>query len=84
MRSGLAVRKAKKGEKTSHLGTITFGKSVPDKTKYVIVDIHYDGKAGKALFKAGLELLKKDKEAVISYVVKKAITYTAGLQKAKK
>jgi len=84
MKGGIAIRKAKRGEKTSHLGTITFGKSVPDKTKYVMVDIHYDGKAAKAMFDAGIQLLKEDKEAVIGYVLQKAIAYSASLYRAKK
>jgi len=84
MKCDLAIRKAKKGEKISHLGVIQFGRCFPDKTKYVNWEFHYDGKSGKAMFDAGIELLKKDKEAVIDYVVRKAITFTASLQRAKK
>ena len=47
------------------------------------MDIEYDEKAGKDLFDVGMELLAKDREAVINYVVVKAIKYTAELQKAK-
>lgn len=78
----LGVRKAKAND-PKDLGIITLGKSRPDKTKYVLVDITYDDKAGEELFKAGLECLAHDKEAVIEYVVKKAIKYTAELERAK-
>ena len=79
----IGVRPAKKGEDTNDLGMIKFGKSRPDKTKYVLVDIEYDEKAGKELFEIGMELLAKDKEAVIEYVIKKALKYTAEFEKAK-
>jgi hypothetical protein len=73
----LGVRPAKKGEDTKGLGMIKFGKSRKDKTKYVLVDIEYDEKAGKELFKIGMELLAKDKEAVINYVIVEAMKYTS-------
>lgn len=73
----IGIRPAKKGENTNGLGMIKFGKSRPDKTKYVLVDIEYDEKAGKELFRIGLEMLANDKESVIEYVIKKAIKYTA-------
>jgi len=79
----IGIRKAKTGESTKGLGIIKFGKTRPDKTKYVLVDIEYDDKAGKDLFEIGMELLAKDKEAVINYVVVKAIKYTAELEKKK-
>ena len=78
----LGVRKTKAND-PKDLGIITFGKSRPDKTKYVLVDITYDEKAGEELFKAGLECLAHDKEAVIEYVIKKALKYTAEFGKAK-
>ena len=78
----LGVRSAKPSD-PKDLGIITFGKSRPDKTKYVLVDIEYDEKAGKELFEIGMELLVKDKEAVIEYVIKKAIKYTAEFKKDK-
>ena len=78
----LGVRKAKPSDPRD-LGVIKFGKTRPDKTKYVLMDIEYDEKAGKDLFDVGMELLAKDREAVINYVVVKAIKYTAELQKAK-
>ena len=56
------------------IGMIKFGKSRPA-PKAVIVDVFYDNKTGAALFKVGLELLKKDKEAVIQYVIQKALAY---------
>jgi hypothetical protein len=69
----IGIRTAKKGEDAKGLGIIKFGKSHPDKTKYVLVDIEYDEKAGKELFEIGMELLAKDKEAVINYVIVEAI-----------
>lgn len=69
----IGARKAKKGEDTKALGRITFGKSRPDKTKYVLVDITYDEKAGKELYEAGMIALKHDPEAVIEYAIKKAL-----------
>ena len=56
------------------IGMIKFGKSIPA-PKAVIVDVFYDNKTGAALFKVGLELLKKDKEAVIEYAIQKALAY---------
>ena len=69
----IGCRKAKKGENTKGLGIIKFGKSRPDKTKYVLVDITYDAKAEKDLYECGMMALKHDKEAVIQYVVVKAL-----------
>jgi hypothetical protein len=77
----IGCRKAKKGEDTKGLGMITFGKSRIDKTRYVIVDINYDEKAGKELYEAGMLALKHDPEAVIEYAIKKAL---AGMAKCKK
>jgi len=77
----IGVRPAKKGEDTKDLGIITFSKSRPDKTKYILMDFEYDEKAGKELFEIGMELLAKDKEAVIEYVIKKALKYTAEFSK---
>jgi hypothetical protein len=77
----IGCRKAKKGENTKGLGMITFGKSRIDKTRYVLVDITYDGKAGKELYEAGMLALKHDPEAVIEYAIKKAL---AGMVKCKK
>ena len=65
------------------LGVIKFGKCRPDKTKYVLMDIEYDDKAGMDLFEIGMELLAKDKEAVINYVIVKALKYTAEFQRVK-
>ena len=69
----IGCRKAKKGENTKGLGIIKFGKSRPDPTKYVKVDITYDEKAEKDLYECGMIALKHDKEAVIQYVIKKAL-----------
>jgi len=69
----IGCRKAKKGEDTKRLGIITFGKSRPDPTKYVKVDITYDEKAEKDLYETGMKALKHDKDAVIEYVIRKAL-----------
>jgi hypothetical protein len=69
----IGCRKAKKGENIKGLGIIKFGKSRPCKTKFVNVDITYDDKAKKELFEAGMLALKHDPEAVIEYVIKKAL-----------
>jgi hypothetical protein len=69
----IGCRKSKKGEDTKGLGVIKFGKSRPDPTKYVKVDITYDEKAGKELYEAGMLALKHDPEAVIQYVIVKAL-----------
>ena len=69
----IGCRKAKKGKDTKGLGMIKFGKSRPDPTKYVKVDITYDEKAGKELYEAGMLALKHDPEAVIQYVIVKAL-----------
>jgi len=63
--------KAKTGNRKA--GIIRFGKSRPDPTKYVKVDITYDDKAGKELYEAGMLALKHDPEAVIEYAIKKAL-----------
>lgn len=78
----IGVRKAKPTD-PKDLGVITIGKSRPDKTKYVLVDFEYDEKAGKELYRVGMELLANDKEAVINYVIVRAMKYTAELGKAK-
>ena len=78
----IGIRPAKPSD-PKDLGVIKFGKSRPDKTKYVLVDIEYDKKAGKELFKIGLEMLAHDKEAVLNYVIVKALKYTAEFEKAK-
>jgi hypothetical protein len=72
----LSIQKSKKTEPTKGLGIIRFGKARPYKTKYVLVDITYDDKAAKDLHQIGMELLAKDKEAVINYVVNEALKNT--------
>jgi hypothetical protein len=71
----------KTNKEPKNLGVIRFGKAVPDKTKYVLQDIEYDEKAGKELHRIGMELLAKDKEAVINYVIVKALKNTAKCKK---
>ena len=77
----IGCRKAKKGENTKGVGMITFGKSRVDKTKYILVDINYDDKVGKELYEAGMVALKHDPEAVIEYVIKKALVDMARRKK---
>ena len=69
----IGYRKTKKGENTKGLGMIRFGKSRPDPTKYVKVDITYDKKAENDLYECGMMALRHDKEAVIQYVITKAL-----------
>jgi hypothetical protein len=71
---GSKTKEKKKVQEEMKLGKITFGKSKPA-PKMVLVDVNYDEKTGAELFKAGMKLLKKDKEAVIEYVIKKALEY---------
>jgi len=61
-------------EKTQmkHLGKITFGKARPA-PKQVLVDVTYDDKTAKALHAFGLKQLKKDPEAVMEYVIVRAL-----------
>jgi hypothetical protein len=41
--------------------------------KQVLVDITYDAKMAKELYAIGLECIKKDPEAVIEYIIVKAL-----------
>ena len=77
----IGCRKAKKGDDPTNIGRITFGKSRPDTTKYVKVDITYDKKAEKDLYECGMMALKHDKEAVIQYVITKALLEMAKCKK---
>ena len=77
----IGCRQSKKGEDTKGLGMIRFGKSRPDKTKYVLVDITFDKKAEKDLYECGMMALKHDPEAVIEYVIVKALTEYAKCKK---
>lgn len=79
----LGIRKAKPSD-PKNLGVIKFGKSRQDKTKYILVDVEYDEKARKELFNIGMELLAKDEEAVLNYVIVKALKYTSEFRKCKK
>ena len=79
----IGIRVAKPKEKVGGLGTIKFGKSWPDKTKYVVWEFECDDKAKKNLFDIGMELLAKDKQTVINYVIVEAIKNTAKLKKNK-
>jgi hypothetical protein len=54
------------------LGKITFSKARPA-PKQVLVDVTYDAKTAKALHAFGMKQLKKDQEAVIQYVIAKAL-----------
>jgi hypothetical protein len=53
-------------------GIIRFGKARPV-APMVEVDVSYDKKAERDLYKAGMIALEHDKEAVIDYVIKKAL-----------
>ena len=79
----IGVRLMKKGEDTKELGIIKFGKSWPDPKKYIIMEFECDDKAEKDLYEIGMEMLANDKEAVINYVIVKALKYTAEFKKAK-
>lgn len=69
----------KKRAKTSPLGEIVFGKSRPA-PKSVEIDITLDDIAMRELPKLGLELIKKDKEALINYAIVKSLESIAGVQ----
>jgi hypothetical protein len=62
--------KAKTGNRKS--GIIRFGDARPV-PPMVEVDVSYDDRAEKDLYKAGMLALKHDKEAVIAYVIRKAL-----------
>jgi hypothetical protein len=62
--------KAKTGNRKA--GIIRFGR-VRQLPEMVEVDVSYDKKAEKDLYKAGMIALKNDKEAVIAYVIRKAL-----------
>jgi hypothetical protein len=62
--------KAKTGK--CKTGIIQFGKARPV-PPMVEVDVSYDEKAERDLYKAGMIALKQDKEAVIAYVIRKAL-----------
>ena len=79
----IGVRLMKKGEDTKVLGIIKFGKSWPDPKKYIIMEFECNDKAEKDLFEIGMEMLANDKEAVLNYVIVKALKYTAEFEKAK-
>jgi hypothetical protein len=55
-----------------HIGILKFGKPRPAQ-KMLEVDVTYDDKTAKMLFQTGMEALKKDKDAVIAYVIEKAL-----------
>lgn len=65
---GLLVKK--------NLGIIKFGKSRPA-PKMVEVDVTFDAVAEKRLFQSGMKLLKKDRQAVISYAIQEALKQIA-------
>ena len=63
------------------IGRIKFGKVTPDKTKYLRWQIEYDKRAERILFESGLALLKKDKQTIIEYAIKKALEHYAKKKK---
>ena len=76
----LGVRPAKPSD-PKDLGVIKFGKSWPDPKKYIIMEFECDDKAEKDLYEIGMEMLASDKEAVLNYVIVKALKYTAEFSK---
>ena len=79
----IGVRGIEEGDDTKEIGEITFGKSRPCNKKFVLVDINYDEKTGEKLYECGMIALQHDKEAVINYVIVKALTYASELEKEK-
>lgn len=61
-------------KKKKDLGNITFGKS-RKAPPMVEVDVHFDKKCGDNLYKYGLKELKKDRKAVINYIIVRALTW---------
>jgi hypothetical protein len=59
-----------------NLGIIKFGESRPA-PKMVEVDVTFDSVAEKRLFQSGMKLLKKDRQAVISYAIQEALKQIA-------
>ena len=55
-----------------HIGILKFGKPRPA-PKMLEVDVTYDDKTAEMLFQTGMKALKKDKDAVIAYVIEKAL-----------
>lgn len=70
--NSLSIRPAKKGDKLNNLGVIRFGKSRPA-PKTVDIDVDLNAKAEKELSRLGLEMIKKDKNALINYAILKAL-----------
>ena len=85
-RPSMKKEKPKIGIKKSNLsdskdiGVIKFGKSRPDKTKYILWDFEYNKKAGNELYKIGMEMLASNKEAVINHAIVEAIKNTVKLK----
>ncbi|NBO26692.1 MAG: hypothetical protein EBU96_07890 [Actinobacteria bacterium] len=71
-RSNLYARRARIGDDLSNIGHIKFGKSKPS-PRMVDIDIELDKKAEEELPKLGLRLIAKDKQALINYVITKAL-----------
>jgi hypothetical protein len=69
-RASMKNAKAKTGNRKARI--IRFGKA-RTAPKMVEVDVSYDSKTEKALYEAGMIALKYDKEAVIGYVIRKAL-----------
>lgn len=68
-----------KKRKIKDFGKIVFGNSRPA-PKYVEVDMELDNKAMRELPKIGLELIKRDKQALINYAIVKSMESIAGVQ----
>lgn len=69
----LAIRKLRKGEKMkSNIGIIKLGKA-RKAPPMVQIDITMDDKTEELLVKAGLEMIKKDREGLVNYAFTRAI-----------
>jgi hypothetical protein len=71
-KNSLSIRPANKGDKLNNLGVIRFGESRPA-PEMVDIDVDLDTKAEKELSRLGLEMIKKDKIALINYAITKAL-----------
>jgi len=75
----IGIKKIKSSDSIS-LGIFKIGKARPA-PKMVEIDVTYDDKSEKDLYKTGMKALKHDKEAVIEYVIRKALQEIAKCKK---
>ena len=78
----IGIRKAKPSDPIK-LGVVEIGKARKARKapKMVEIDVIYDDRAEKNLYKTGMMALKHDKKAVISYVITKALEEIAKCKK---